>query len=211
MANVIIYNKSMDEESPANNAGSMSYARKSQRRIWQDTGNGFFVRTFLLILIMVLLSCTNNTKNTLNLISHVWINQDLKFDTTYEHSDSSMYSIYGSGTLLLLDTNHTLKSFTNTFINNNDSIAWGEPGIILFNGSWKEKGANIVAIKRLFEKTFELSSDTIGQITIDRYEIRGDTLIRNKRERFVPVGLLTQELKAFLYSDWSKFEKKPRT
>ncbi len=52
MANVIIYNKSMDEESPANNAGSMSYARKSQRRIWQDTGNGFFVRTFLLILIM---------------------------------------------------------------------------------------------------------------------------------------------------------------
>jgi hypothetical protein len=60
----------------------------------------------------------------------------LKFDAIYANGDSVIYSPYGSGTLLLFDTNFTVKAFGNMFINNNDSIAWGEPGIVLASGKW---------------------------------------------------------------------------
>lgn len=161
------------------------------------------MRAVLLILTVTFLSCNNNASDKLRLKSNVWVNHDLKFDTTYADGDSSLYSIYGSGTLLLLDTNHTVKTFTNTFINHNDSIAWGEPGVILTQGNWKEEGTNIIATHSLIDKTFILPSDTIGQVNVDKYVLKGDTLIRNTGERFIPAGLLTNELRGFLGSNWN--------
>jgi ABC-type uncharacterized transport system auxiliary subunit len=96
------------------------------------------MQTVFLIFIVTIIGCTNVFKNKFHLKNNIWLSQDMKFDTTYADGDSSLYSIYGSGKLLLLDTNYIVKTFTNTFINNYDSIAWGEPGIILLMevGNW---------------------------------------------------------------------------
>jgi hypothetical protein len=168
------------------------------------------MRAVVLIFSLILWSCSDGLNNRLQLNHHVWVNEHLAFHTTYADGDSSIYSLYGSGTLLLFDTNHTIKSFSNTVINNNDSIAWGEPGIVLTSGKWRQEGTAIVANHTLIERTFVVGDDTIGSRRRDTFEFRGDTLIRNKSERFLPAGLLSQELNTFLHTDWSKIEKHNR-
>jgi len=162
----------------------------------------------LFILIITLVSCSHQAKDRPRFKNDVWVNQDLKFDTIYSDVDKSMYSVYGSATLIYLDANHTIKFVTNTFIKLNDSISWGEPGINLTAGSWKESATGFIAVNRLVEKTFLLPTDTSGHITIDSFELSGDTLIQNNKNRFVPAGLLTNELRTFLTTSWSDIESK---
>jgi hypothetical protein len=136
------------------------------------------------------------------------VNEDLKFDTVYADADSSIYSIYGSGTLLLFDTNYSIKSLSNQFINNNDSIAWGEPGIELTFGTGQVIGSSVITTSKLIERTVMMTGDSIGRTRIDSFTIKGDTLIRNNKERFLPAGRLTQELDSFLRRDWTTIRRR---
>ena len=149
-------------------------------------------------------SCTDSINNNQRLPHGIWVNEDLTFDTVYT---GGFHFIHGSGTLIFFDTNHTIKSFSNTFINNNDSIAWGEPGIILTTEKWRKVGSSIIATSKIIKRTFVIGDDTIGRIKTARFELRGDTLIRNKSERFLPARLLSKELNTFLKHDWSSIEK----
>ena len=133
-------------------------------------------------------------------------NQDLRFDTF--HIDKNSYAIMGSGKIFYLDTNNILKTFSNTFYKTNDSISWGEPGVILTYGKWRRKDKIIIAEHRLIERTFSLTGEVMAKTSIDTFKFNSDTLIANNNEKFIPIGPLTAELKTFLNSDWSKIGEK---
>lgn len=156
--------------------------------------SSFSMSKLLLSLVLFsLIGCSPISETQPQFQNIVWVNSDLKFDTIYA-PDRSSYSIYGSGTLLYLGSNHTFKSFSNMFINANDSIAWGEPGVVISKGHWKVSEATIVTEARIATRTFSPVINLNNKTVINSYEVSGDTLIQNDKTRFIPAKLLTQEL-----------------
>ncbi len=164
------------------------------------------MRAVIFLFILLGIGCSYQEKEP-PLKSSLWINEGLKFDTVFADSNE-VYSVYGSGTIVFLDANHTIKLFSNTFSKNDDTLYWGEPGVILASGRWKRSGSTVIATMRELERTFVLSTSPTDSEVIDTFALSEKFLVRNKIERFVPVKVLSSELRSFIYSDWSKFEMK---
>ena len=136
----------------------------------------------------------------------LWVNKDLKFDTL--RLDTSSMIVHGSGTILYFDTTGTFKSFGNDLYTNKDSLIWGEPGIELNYGKWKTTADKIIVDKRLVERTFLLPDQKIGMQRVDTFQIVGDTLVGNDNSKFIPVKLVSKEIRDFLNRDWSIWKEK---
>ncbi|MDI9868925.1 hypothetical protein [Flectobacillus roseus] len=116
--------------------------------------------------------------------------------------------IHSSGTILYFDSTGTFKSFSNDLYTNNDSLIWGEPGVELNYGKWKTATDKIIVDKQLVEKTFSMLYPKMGIIQTDTFNIVGDTLIRNRKTKFIAVKLVSKEIRDFLNRDWSQWQEK---
>jgi hypothetical protein len=122
--------------------------------------------------------------------------------------DTTSIIVHASGTILYFDTTGAFKSFGNDFYTNNDSLIWGESGIELNFGTWKTNAEKIIVDKQLVERTFLSPDRRIGLRQADTFHVIGDTLLVNVESKFIPVELVSQEIRDFLNRDWSVWNKK---
>jgi hypothetical protein len=161
------------------------------------------MRHFIIIAFIFLLSCNSKTVDTTKLTKSVWVNADLKFDTL--HFDTSIYIVHGSGTLLRFDTTQTFKSLSNDFYLVDDTIAWGEPLANFKLGKWTVSNSIVIAANNYIEGS---AMELLGKQTIDTFNIIGDTLITNNKEKYIRAKPLTKELIDIFNKDWPKYDKK---
>ena len=165
------------------------------------------MRPITLLIIILLISCSDSSVDISRKITNtLWVNQDLKFDTL--RLDTTSMIVHGSGTIIFFDTASIFKSFSNDFYSNNDSLVWGEPGIVMDYGNWKIDRNKLVVSKQLIERTFSIPNQKTSTVQLDTFHIIRDTLIMKDGARFIPVKLISKELRELLNRDWSKWREK---
>jgi len=117
--------------------------------------------------------------------------------------DTANMGTYGSGEIRFFGKNDSLKIFSNSFLRNHDSLTWGEPGIVLKQGTWKITKNIIVCNFITTFRTFKIRREEIMQI--DTLKLVNDNLINNNLKLSSDV-LLSKEIINFFQNDWSRIK-----
>jgi hypothetical protein len=163
------------------------------------------VRYLIVIAIFFVTACTQYRKpyNETSFKSPYWISK--VFD--YYEIDSALgggKTIYGSASLIRLDSNHKVNLLTADFYWKDDSLyLGGEPGIIMKSGTWNVKDTNVLLSQKLIQKTFKFTGERIGQVESDTLKIPADSILRYNSDTLIPLNKPSSELKAFMERDWT--------
>ena len=126
-----------------------------------------------------------------------------QFFTSSISWDNSNMNTYGSGEIRYFGKKNTLKIFCNSFLRNQDSLTWGEPGIILKQGTWKIIDNVIACEYKTTYRTFKINKAEKNQK--DTLKVEKATLY-NKNLRLKSNVLISNEIVAFFKLNWSKMK-----
>lgn len=153
-------------------------------------------RILFLLALLFLTGCSNKIEELKYLNETQFFVSNISWDT-------SKMDTFGSGEIIFLNPNHDVKIFCNSFLKNQDSIAWGEPGIILKTGKWTLDAEKVICKIETIHRTFKV--DRIAPIYTDTFYLE-DKLLKNKTMAYKPNPLMTRELSQFMRMDWGKFK-----
>lgn len=155
-------------------------------------------RIIFLLLLIILSSCSNKTEESKYL-------QETQVFVSKISWDTNKMETFGSGQIFFFNPNHEVKIFSNSFLKNKDSLAWGEPGIILKIGKWKLESEKVICKTQIIHRTFKI--DRKEQIEVDTFYFE-NRLLKDKTMIYKPNPLITKELSQFIRMDWEKFKDK---
>lgn len=147
--------------------------------------------------LLLLLGCSNKTEELR------YLNETQVFVSNISW-DTSKMETFGSGEIIFLNPNHEVKIFCNSFLKNKDSLAWGEPGIILKIGKWTLDSEKVICKTQTIHRTFKIDGNAHFDTDTLYFE---NKLLKNKTMTYKPNVLLTNDLFQFIRMDWSKFKE----
>ena len=154
----------------------------------------------LIILPYALVACLqrDTTYNGVNPLEKYWISKTLD-DYPVDSALGGGQTIYGSGHLIVLDSNSQSMSLGADFYWENDSLYHGgEPGMTLKMGRWQLNDGFVTLYQKLVLKTFMLSGEVIGQSEVDTITLKGNGQLIYKYDTLIPLLKQSNELELLL-------------
>jgi hypothetical protein len=149
-----------------------------------------------ILIVMVIGSCQRESPIEDLISKHQYFSSSISWDI-------SNMNTYGSGEIRYFGKKNKLKIFCNSFLRNQDSLTWGEPGIILKQGTWKIIDNYIVCEYRTTYRTFKMN--LAEKLQKDTLKLEKATLY-NKNSKLKSDVLISNEIVNFFNLDWSKIK-----
>lgn len=149
-----------------------------------------------ILIVIIISSCRRESPIEVLISKHQYFTSSISWDI-------SNMNTYGSGEIRYFGKKNTLKIFCNSFLRNKDSLTWGEPGIILKQGTWKIINNDIVCEYITTYRTFKTTIAEKSQK--DTLKIEKTTLY-NKNSKLKSDVLISNEIVNFFSLDWSKIK-----
>jgi hypothetical protein len=109
---------------------------------------------------------------------------------------------HGNGEVLYFAPDGAVKRLRNDFYNVQDTIRWGEPGIVLQVGQWEVEAGKVITSLHTIHRTFTVV-DSLGQpveaeaVEVDTFQVDNQQLI-SRKNHYQSVKNLSSELQSYL-------------